>query len=92
MFNESIRQVMLEVLKPVHSKLEDLDSRLPKVQENKYITKEKAAKILNVSTSTINNYLKQGKLNKFKFGDDSRRVYIKKDEIESFIEKGEILC
>ena len=46
------------------------------------VTKEQAATYLGVSTTSVQNYVKQGKLNPIKLGDKKQsKVFFKLDEI-----------
>jgi excisionase family DNA binding protein len=78
----------------IFTRLKDLDSEPPVVHTtSEPVPILEAAKSLNVSTGTVRNYIKKGRLDKVLMG---RRVYISKDSIErlaqsekkpSFIEK-----
>ncbi len=71
------RLIEAATLRVVKAYFKQLDSTLLPSEE--YISKSKAARLINVSTSTIDNYVRQGKLNEYPF--TGKTVRFKREEV-----------
>ncbi|NJB86162.1 excisionase family DNA binding protein [Lewinella marina] len=54
-------------------------------QGEEYLKKREAARLLNVSTATIDNYVRRGKLAKYPFG--NQQVRFKRQEVLALIKQ-----
>ena len=77
-----VQQLFRKELEEYFSK-NPLTSMPKKSEPNDYVTKKEAAKLLSCSVSTIDNYRRSGKLNRYNVGS---AVRFKRAEIISIIE------
>jgi len=80
--NTTPEQLQDAILQGVKSQLEELKKQYQPKEPEEYLSRAEVAKLLKVDISTIHNWGKSGKLQRFGLGN---RVYFKRSQVESAI-------
>ncbi|WP_282031710.1 helix-turn-helix domain-containing protein [Winogradskyella eximia] len=68
----------------IKSELQDLKKHFEPKSPNQYLTRQQVAELLSVDISTVHNWSKRGKLQKYSLGG---KVFYKRNEVEGAIIK-----
>jgi excisionase family DNA binding protein len=89
--NKSQQTALFEqLLKPLYKKIDDLTQEVKILKKDQSGIKEEfmstieVGEFIDISRGTVNNFVKQGKLKKYKIG--SGKVLFKRSEVEKYVE------
>ncbi|WP_026935165.1 helix-turn-helix domain-containing protein [Christiangramia echinicola] len=82
LYNTTPEKLQESILKGIQAQLNDLKKSYQPKEPEEFLTRAEVAKMLKVDISTVHNWTKAGKLQRFGLG---KRVYYKRSEIEKAI-------